>query len=185
MIHVFSAPGAETRDGEPQWAIGLRGMAAGIGARDGCGPFGSGMIRAIRDLAQRSAFADSFIDGSASAPAEAAQHEPLRTHCVMHRTSAWTAGSLRHGKFVAKPALGADAGAIEPRLVEILAGLHVKSHGDGIRRALRIGRRPAAIASAKILCGALSRDEDAPVVPPVTILRVERRRRERAERDHK
>ena len=72
--------------------------------------------------------------------------------------AAGTAGSLRHPQVIAGPTIGPQVGAIEPGLIKILAGLHVKSDGNESLFTNGVARRPASRTAAKVLRRALARN---------------------------
>jgi hypothetical protein len=114
-------------------------MSSRIGTHDGLSPFDPGIVNASCDFMKGTALSDSFIDRGARTPAKAAQCEMLRTKCVMHRASTRTAGPASHAPVVSEPSIAIDVGAVEPCSIEVFAGLHVESDGDGVLLALRVG----------------------------------------------
>jgi hypothetical protein len=93
-----------------------------------------------------------------------------------------TAGSLRHPQIIAGPAIRPQVGAIEPGLIEILAGLHVKSDGDESLLTNRVGRRPSSRTAAEVLRRALARNMN-PIAVAVTVVVAILRGRERGKCD--
>ncbi len=131
VLHELTAHGAEAGDHETERALGLGGMTSEIWAHDGLSPLGAGIVDARGNLVKRTALADGFVDGAAGTASKAAQREVLGTVCVVHWTSAWTAGSAGHLAIVPKPAIAIDARAIEPGCVEVFSGLHKEADSDG------------------------------------------------------
>ena len=186
MVHPFAGIGVEAGDDETGRTFRAHGISGCIGTHDGLRPFGANVFSSFGNLAEGAAHTDGLIDVVSGASAKAAQYHAARTEGVLHGTPAGTAGALRHSDFFSQFAVGANVDAIEPRRIEVLAGLHVESDGDGISLAYGIGRRPAARAAAEVHRHALVRDTDAPVVDvaiTVTILIGVLSRGERGERD--
>lgn len=62
--------------------------------------------------------------------------------------------------------------AIQPGLIEELAGLHVESHSDRVFITNRIGRRPATVSAPEIDGNLLARHMNAAAVVVVAIIPV-------------
>jgi len=150
VVHVFSAHGAEAGDHRAGGALGLSGPATGARPRYGLGHLRRRIIRSLCDLSDKTAFANGFIDRGAGASAEAAQGAAIEASSIVNGLATRAAGSCGHPAFVAERAIGAHGSAIEPRLVEVLASLHVKGDGDEAGIALSIRRGAAARASAEV-----------------------------------
>ena len=73
VVHVLAAHGAKASDDTPSGTLALGKPSARTRAHDGLSHLGSGIVVTLRDVAHQAAFADGFINGSASPPAKAAQ----------------------------------------------------------------------------------------------------------------
>jgi hypothetical protein len=129
----------------------------------------SNAFSSLSDSVKRAAHASGLVNRRSGASAQAAQYHPRGTERIVHGPSAGAAGSLRHSDFIAEIAIAVNAHAIEPRLIEVLAGLHVESHGDGIFLAYGIRRRPPAVAAAEVLHRALVRQDEGAAAVAIAI----------------
>jgi hypothetical protein len=184
VVHIFAAVGAESGDDGTARAFSARRTSGCIGTPDGLREFRAHASCSRSDFAERAANADRLIDGGAGASAQTAQYHAARAADVLHRTPARTACALRHPDFVSQIAIAADAGAIEPRRIEELAGLHVESNGNGIFVACGLGSGPAASAASEVDGDALACYADEASVSGITVaILIGLRRGERGERD--
>jgi len=154
---VRTAGGAESRDDRALRTAGFGGPALRVGPPYGRSELDSG-VGSFHDLARRTARAHGFIYRRTGSSAQADEHAALGTARVKHVMATGTAGSLRHPQVIAGPTIRPQVGAIEPGLIKILAGLHVKSYGDESLLTNRVGRRPASRTAAEILSHALARN---------------------------
>jgi hypothetical protein len=129
MIHVLAAHGAEPCEDGAGRTLGLGGSSSRIGPGDRLGHFNPGIVAPLGDRSEMVALADGFVDRSAGPSAQSAQHGALRAVRIVHRPAAPTAGSAGHPLFIAEFSIPPQANAIEPRLVEEFARLHVKADG--------------------------------------------------------
>jgi hypothetical protein len=147
------------------------------------------IVAHVSDLPYVTTFADSFVDGSAGSPTQSNQNAATTAAGIMDGTAAGTARSLGHPKIVSDVSIGSQASAIEPRLVKIFAGLHVKTYRYGTGLTYRVGRGPSTRAAAEVARDAVARAKMkaiavavAVAVPiPIAILR----RRQRNEGNQK
>jgi len=121
------------------------------------------------------AFTRSFIDGGASASRQPAQNAIVGAVGVVNRTATWASGAFRGSDFIAQGAVGAEARAIQPRLVIVFPGLNMKTHGHEAVFALGIRSGPAPPTTAEIAGNLLTGDENSapipvPVMIPITIV---------------
>ncbi len=170
-------------------------MASGSGTRNRLRHLRARPIAAKRDLAQRAADAGGNVNRGSSASTQPAKRKSVRTKSVRDRASPTAASALCHVDIIAKIAISADMDTIEPSLIEVLAGLNVKTNSNGIGPAHRIAGGTSAVAAAKVLNDLLARDEDASkvavtVMVPIPILilrhgnRPERRNKKNDEDGH-
>jgi hypothetical protein len=119
------------------------------------GQLASGTLEALGDLAHGTALAGSFIDGSATAATQAAQSQAGRTGGVGYGTAARSSGASGHAALLSERAIRTHGRAIEPRLIEEFARLHVESDGDEAGIAECVGGGTSAVATAKVAGDAL------------------------------
>jgi hypothetical protein len=96
VVHVLAAHGTEAGDYESGGTLGAGGVASSTGAHDGLGQLASGIVEALCDFAYGTALAGGFIDGSATATAQATQSEAGRTGGVGYGTAARSSGARGH-----------------------------------------------------------------------------------------
>jgi len=170
VVHVLPAHGPEASDDAARGTLSLGGSPARAGTHDGLSEFSSGVVVTLSDVAHRAALADGFINGSASAATQSAQRETIRATRIRNWTAAWAAGSASHPALITQRSIGSHGSAIKPRLVVVLAGLHVKAHSHKSWFAQRIGSRPSTVAAAKVARDTFVReDENRAVVITVAI----------------
>jgi hypothetical protein len=147
------------------------------------------IVAHVSDLPYVTTFANSFVDGSAGSPTQSNQNAATTAAGIMDGTAAGAARSLGHPQLVSDVSIGSQASAIEPRLVKIFAGLHVKTHRYGTGLTYRIGRGPSTRAAAEVARDAVARAKmkaiavavAVPIPIPIAILR----RRQRDEGNQK
>jgi hypothetical protein len=143
------------------------------------------MLAPLDNLPHGSTFANGLIDGGSGSSPQPAQNTAFGAAGIRNRTAAGTARSLGHPQVVSHVAVRSQARAIEPRLVEKFAGLHVKANGDETGFTERIGGWPSARTAAEVARDPFARPQVKPVAVaimiaiPILILR----RRQRGERN--
>lgn len=186
MIHVLAAHGAEPCDHGAGRTLGLGGSSSRIGPGDRLGHFNPGIVAPLGDRSEMAALADGFVDRSAGPSSQSAQHGALRAVRIVHRPAARTAGSAGHPLLIAEFSIPSQANAIEPRLVEEFARLHVKADGYKTGLTHRVGGRPSAAAAAEVPRDALVGNSNGrAVVIPVAVAIMILLRRQWGECDEK
>ena len=128
------------------------------------------MIAPFHNLSDRAAFAYGFIDRGAGASAQAAQDAALGTAGIINRPSARAARSFGDPSLVAHVSIRAQSSAIEPRLIEEFAGLHMKAYCHETGLAECIARGPSPGASPEVARDALARHQVNPATVMIAIL---------------
>jgi hypothetical protein len=85
-------------------------------------------IMAVAEVAERTAFADSFVDGCARVSSESAQDTSRPTLCIVYVTATSGASSVGHTTVFSQCAVGAHGNAVKPGLIEIFSCLHVETN---------------------------------------------------------
>jgi hypothetical protein len=85
-------------------------------------------VTPIAEVAQRTALADSFVDGCARASSESAQDTARATLCIVYVTAAGGTGAVSHTTLFPQCAVGAHRNTVKPGLVEKLSCLHVETN---------------------------------------------------------
>ena len=190
MVHVGAAHGLEAGDYCAGGTLDLGGPAFGMWPENRLGHLVAGIVASLGNFPDVAAFADGFVDGSACSAAQAAERATFGAVSIMNLMAAGAAGSFGHSFFVSERTIRTQASAIEPCLVEVLAGLHVKANRYGSRLTQRIGGRTSAVAAAEIAREAFVRYTDAiavesPIAVVIAVMITVLGSRERDDRDEK
>ena len=170
MIHIFATHGAESGDDCARRTVSFDGPPSGTWPRNRLCQFNSGMGAPFHNLSDETTFANGFIDRGAGASTQAAQDAAFGAAGIIDRPAARAARSLGHPSFVSNVSIGAQAGAIEPRLIEEFPRLHVKTDRNKTGLAERIGRRPSAGAAAKVARDAFARHQVNPAAFMIAVV---------------
>ena len=145
-------------------------MSSGARTSHRLGQLRPGIVQAGSDCAQRAAHTHRLVDGGARASAQTAQRESLGTKRIRHRAPTSAARAFGHSQITAESSVRTDGRAVEPRLIEELAGLYVESDGDRLFFAERVGRWTAAVAATEVAHHAFVRNEDGTVMVKVVVV---------------
>ena len=202
MVHILATHRAEAGNHKTDRTGDFRRAASSPGPGHGFGQFGVRAFIAFQDDADGSTFPRRIVDRASGMANQAAQDAITGTIRIMNGATSGAASASGHPVFVAKVAIGAQAGTFEPRCVVELSGLHMKADRDKSGVALCVLRRSAAVSATEIAHHrfALNKDNPAvaiaimvaisvsvsiPVPVPVLILIAVLRRSERRECKHR
>jgi len=133
------------------------------------------MLMPLGDIADRAALAGSFVDGCAAASANTAQRHAFRTIGIAYGTAAAAASAFGNPSVFSDPSIGTQRSTLEPRLVEELARLHVKTYRHKTGLTESVVRRAATVAATEVAHDAIVRHPNSTAVAVAIMIAVLRR----------
>jgi hypothetical protein len=86
------------------------------------------IVAHLSDLPYVTTFANCFINGSSGSPTQSNENAATAAAGIVDGTAARAARSLGHPELVSEVSIRSQASAMEPRLVEKFASLHVEAY---------------------------------------------------------
>ena len=164
MVHVLATHRAEAGNHKTDRTGDFRGAASSPGPGHGFGQFSVRAVIAFQDDADGGAFPRRIVDRASGMANQAAQDAITGTIRIMNGATSGAASASGHPVFVAKVAIGAQAGTFEPRCVVELSGLHMKADRDKSGVALCVLGRSAAVSATEIAHHRFALNKDNPAV---------------------